>query len=209
MSDINLDIERGDCVGFIGKTGSGKSTLIDIIMGLLQPTRGFMMVDRHKISMENINAWQSNIAHVPQDIFLIDDSIEKNIAFGIKESKINLDLVKRVADQAELSSLIESWPDKYKTCVGERGVQISGGQKQRIGIARALYKEADVLVLDEATSALDVATEERIMSNINKLNGNKTIIIIAHRVATLKNCKQIVKINDSTIESVCQYKDIC
>jgi ATP-binding cassette subfamily B protein len=202
LTNINLEIKKGSRVGFVGVTGSGKSTLIDIIMGLLPPTQGKFLVDGVEITDLNTQSWQRNISHVPQAIFLTDDSIEANIAFGIPKGKIDYESVVNAARQAQIEDIIESWPDKYQTFVGERGIRLSGGQRQRIGIARALYKKTDVIILDEATSALDSETESRIMETIEKLDKNITVLIIAHRTTTLKNCDQIVELKDGKINNI-------
>ena len=196
INKINIDIKKGDCIGVIGKTGSGKSTLIDIMMGLLDPTHGTLEVDENVITSSNRRAWQSRIAHVPQNIYLSDSTIEENIAFGIPVEEIDSSLVRRAAISANIDSVINEWPLKYKTILGERGIRLSGGQRQRIGIARALYKKADVLFLDEATSSVDSTTESSIMNAIEKLGNDITIIIIAHRITTLKNCSRILELTN-------------
>ena len=198
---VNLKLKKGACVGFIGETGSGKSTLVDIIMGLLAPTHGFISIDGIPITEKNHRSWQGNIAHVPQDIYLSDRTIEENIAFGVPKEKIDLTLVKHVAKQAKISELIDSWPKQYQTFVGENGVRLSGGQKQRIAIARALYKQVEVLIFDEATSALDETTERLVMESISELKSNLTILIITHRLSTLDKCDQIIEIDKSGILS--------
>ncbi|MEI7612366.1 MAG: ABC transporter ATP-binding protein [Betaproteobacteria bacterium] len=208
LNDVDLVIPKGSRVGFIGTTGSGKSTLLDIVMGLLQPTSGALEIDGLRISPENYRGWQAHIAHVPQAIFLADSSIEENIAFGQPNEKIDHERVKRAASQAQIADIIESWPQKYKTTVGERGVRLSGGQRQRIGIARALYKQADVIIFDEATSALDNETEEAVMQAIESLSSDLTILIIAHRLTTLKNCTKIVEISEANILRTGTYKEI-
>jgi len=202
LTNINLEIKKGSRVGFVGVTGSGKSTLIDIIMGLLPPAQGKFLVDGVEITDLNTQSWQRNISHVPQAIFLTDDSIEANIAFGIPKDKIDYESVVNAAKQAQIEDIIESWPDKYQTFVGERGIRLSGGQRQRIGIARALYKKTDVIILDEATSALDSETEGKIMETIEKFDKNITVLIIAHRTTTLKNCNQIVEIQSGAIHRI-------
>ena len=196
INKINIDIKKGDCIGIIGKTGSGKSTLIDIMMGLLDPTHGTLEVDENVITSSNRRAWQSRIAHVPQNIYLSDSTIEENIAFGIPVEEIDSSLVRRAAISANIDSVINEWPLKYKTILGERGIRLSGGQRQRIGIARALYKQADVLFLDEATSSVDTTTESSIMKAIDELGNDVTLIIIAHRITTLKNCSRILELTN-------------
>ncbi len=208
LHNLNLSISKGSCIGFIGITGSGKSTLLDIIMGLLQPTEGAFDVDDQSITTANNRAWQAHIAHVPQAIFLADSTIEENIAFGIPKGEIDHNRVKQAARQAQIADIIESWPKKYKTFVGERGIRLSGGQRQRIGIARALYKQADVIIFDEATSALDNKTEKAVMDAIEGLGKELTILIIAHRLTTLKNCTEIVELGDGRIKRIGTYAEI-
>jgi ABC-type multidrug transport system fused ATPase/permease subunit len=208
LKNLSLTIIKGDRVGFVGRTGSGKSTLLDIIMGLLQPTEGSILIDGQELTVENNRAWQGNIAHVPQVIFLADSTIEENIAFGIPRDQIDYSRVKRAAKQAQISEIIESWPMQYQTYVGERGIRLSGGQRQRIGIARALYKQADVIIFDEATSALDSETEGAVMEAIESLSKELTLLIVAHRFATLKSCNQIVELNKGCIKRVGSYKEM-
>ncbi len=208
LNKIDLAIAKGSRVGFIGTTGSGKSTLLDIVMGLLQPTQGTLEIDGQPVTMVNQRAWQAHIAHVPQAIFLADSSIEQNIAFGVPRDQINAQRVRQAARQAQIADIIETWPEQYQTFVGERGIRLSGGQRQRIGIARALYKQADVIIFDEATSALDNETEQAVMQAIEELSENLTILIIAHRLTTLKNCTEIVELGDCGIKRVGTYKEI-
>ena len=208
INKINVEIKKGDCIGVIGKTGSGKSTLIDIMMGLLDPTHGTLEVDENVITSSNRRAWQSRIAHVPQSIYLSDSTIEENIAFGIPVEEIDSSLVRRAAISANIDSVVNEWPLKYKTILGERGIRLSGGQRQRIGIARALYKQADVLFLDEATSSVDSTTESSIMKAIEKLGNDVTLIIIAHRITTLKNCSRILELTNEGKIYEKAYSDI-
>lgn len=202
LNNIDLTIPKGSKIGIIGKTGSGKSTLIDILLGLLSPKSGAIYIDGTQINPENITSWQRCIAHVPQTIFLSDASIAENIGFGIDLQDIDLNLVKEVCIKAQLHEFIESLPERYQTFVGERGVRLSGGQRQRIGIARALYKKAELIVFDEATSALDGQTEKEIMSSIFELDKNITVIIIAHRLSTIQNCDKVYEIKDGKINLV-------
>ena len=199
LNNVNFIINKGSRVGFIGPTGSGKSTVVDILMGLLRPNNGVVSIDDIELSGKNINDWQSKICHVPQSIFLTDNTISENIAFGIDKELINHKKVKDAAMKAQISDFINNSLDGYDTIVGERGVKLSGGQRQRIGIARALYKDADILVFDEATSALDVSTEKLVMDSITSLNKKLTIIIIAHRITTLQNCDKIIEIDNGEI----------
>jgi ABC-type multidrug transport system fused ATPase/permease subunit len=208
FNGLNLKIAKHSCVGFIGTTGSGKSTLLDITMGLLSPSEGELKVDGQAITAENYRAWQAHIAHVPQSIFLADVSVAENIAFGVPLDQIDFERVRRAAESAQIASTIESWIDQYDTVVGERGVRLSGGQRQRIGIARALYKDADVIVFDEATSALDGATEHAVMESINNLSNDLTILIVAHRLTTLRDCTQVVELADGVVKRVGTYREI-
>ena len=208
LKQLNLSITKGSRVGFIGSTGSGKSTLLDIVMSLLQPTDGLLEIDGQAVTPSNQRAWQAHIAHVPQAIFLADSSIEENIAFGVSKDQIDHERVRQAAQQAQIANTIESWTNQYQTFVGERGIRLSGGQRQRIGIARALYKKADVIIFDEATSSLDNETEQAVMQSIERLGKDLTLLIVAHRLTTLKNCTQIVELGDGVIKRVGSYKDI-
>ncbi|MEA9598571.1 ABC transporter ATP-binding protein [Polynucleobacter sp. AP-Sanab-80-C2] len=208
LEKVNLTIKKGSRVGFIGVTGSGKSTLLDIIMGLLQPTSGQLRIDDEEVTFANNRDWQVNIAHVPQAIFLADATIAENIAFGVPKYMIDLSRVRVAAEKAQLSDDIESWPRNYQTFVGERGIRLSGGQRQRIGIARALYKDADVIILDEATSALDSETEREIMRTIDTIGHEKTVLIVAHRLTTLKNCTKIVQLSKGSVSKIGTYEEI-
>ena len=208
LKGIDLEIAKGSRVGFIGATGSGKSTLLDVVMGLLQPTKGSMEIDDQVVTAGNHRAWQEHIAHVPQAIFLADSSIDENIAFGVPTDQIDHHRVKQAARQAQIADTIESWPNQYQTFVGERGIRLSGGQRQRIGIARALYKKADVIIFDEATSALDSETEEAVMQAIEGLSKDLTLLIIAHRLTTLKNCSQIVELFNGCVKKTGNYNEI-
>jgi len=208
LKNNNLKLSKGSRTGFMGVTGSGKSTLLDVIMGLLSPTNGKLLVDGQLITSENRRDWQAHIAHVPQNIYLSDSTIEENIAFGIPKEKINHKQIERAAQQAQILSLIDSWKDGYQTFVGERGVRLSGGQRQRIGIARALYKKANVLIFDEATSALDNETERVVMDQIEGLGQDLTILIIAHRLTTLQGCDQIVQVNENGDLKISSYQEL-
>ena len=208
LKNINLCIAKGERIGFMGVTGSGKSTLLDIVMGLLQPTDGKLTIDQKPINSQNRRAWQAHIAHVPQNVYLSDSTIEENIAFGVSKEKIDRQRVEKAAKQAQIGELIEEWKDGYQTLVGERGIRLSGGQRQRIGIARALYKKADVLIFDEATSALDNETEQAVMEAIKGLGEKLTILIIAHRLTTLKGCDRVVKLNKDHSLHVGSYQDM-
>lgn len=208
LKAIDLDITKGSRIGFIGSTGSGKSTLLDIIMGLLEPSSGSMSIDGVILSKSNIHLWQKLIAHVPQSIYLIDSTIEQNIAFGIEEDKIDKELVLLSAQKAQIADVIKNMPKGYKTIIGERGVQLSGGQRQRLGIARAFYKKAQVIILDEATSALDNETEMAVVESFERMGEEITLLMIAHRISTLKNCTDIVEIKEGNIHRIIKYKDL-
>lgn len=194
LHDVSLAIRRGERIGFIGKTGSGKSTLTDLVMGLLEPTRGAIRVDGTPLTPANWAAWQRQIAHVPQAIYLADATIAENIAFGATPEAIDMERVRRAAAQANIAGFIDGLPLGYDTMVGERGTRLSGGQRQRVGIARALYKQASVLVFDEATSALDDATEAAVMEAIDGLGPELTVIMIAHRLSTVRNCDHVYRL---------------
>ena len=208
LENVNLSIAKGEKIGFMGVTGSGKSTLIDIIMGLLSPTNGELIIDQKKLTRENRRSWQIHIAHVPQNIYLFDSTIEENIAFGVPLKEIDHLRVQEAAKQAQISDMIDDSKDGYQTLVGERGVRLSGGQRQRISIARALYKKADVLIFDEATSALDNDTENEVMKAIEGLGGKLTILIIAHRLSTLQTCNRVVKLDKNNVFHIGSYEDI-
>ena len=208
LHGLNLTIPKSSRIGFIGTTGSGKSTLLDIVMGLLTANHGSLKIDDIEINTLNCRSWQKHIAHVPQSIFLADASIAENIAFGIPADQIDLNGIRQAAEKAQMAETIESWQDKYKTLVGERGVRLSGGQRQRIGIARALYKNADVIVFDEATSALDGETEQAVMESIKNLGDDLTVLIVAHRVTTLRDCTQVVELSNGRVKRIGSYQEI-
>lgn len=209
LNNLNLNIGRGSRLGIIGKTGSGKSTLLDLMMGLILPTKGKIEVDYTELTEVNVRGWQKRIAHVPQSIYLTDNSIAENIAFGVPMDSIDHNKMHKAAQMARIDDLVQTLPRKYNTSVGERGVMLSGGQRQRIGIARAFYKGADILIFDEATSALDGQTESDVMQSINDLGDSITVIVVAHRMTTLKNCTQIVEIKDGLISRVGTYGELC
>ena len=206
LDNVTLKLQTGTTTGIIGVSGSGKSTLINIIVGLLKPSSGEILIDDNSNIENNLDLWQNAIGYVSQDVFLSDQSILMNIAFGIKQESIDYKLIDKVLEQAQLSELMLTLPEGYHTKVGERGVQLSGGQRQRIGIARALYRRPSILVLDEATSSLDVKTEEEIMMSVDNLKGQMTIIIVTHRLITLKNCDEIFSIKEGKLnKEINQY----
>jgi ABC-type multidrug transport system fused ATPase/permease subunit len=208
LNEINLRIKKGEKIGVVGLTGSGKSTLLDLLMGLLEPSRGGIFIDNAQLNSKSCPYWQRRIAHVPQAIFLSDCSVIQNIAFGVPPEEVDFHRAKVAAEKAQISSEIESWDDGYLTVIGERGVRLSGGQRQRIGIARALYKKADVIILDEATSALDYKTEEMVMNAIEEVSDKATIFMIAHRLSTLRNCDRIIEVSDGKIKRICNYQEM-
>ncbi len=205
LKEINITIKKGQKIGIIGETGCGKSTLINLLMGLLEPTSGQILVDKKNLVFDDyqfISAWRSSISHVPQNIFLADISIAENIAFGLDMEKIEMDRVIKAAKQAKIHDFIKSLNMGYESYIGERGIRLSGGQKQRLGIARALYQKSEIIILDEATSALDNKTEEKVINSIHELSPEVTLIMIAHRLSTLKMCDFIYKVESSQIVSV-------
>ena len=208
LDGLNLTIPKGARVGFVGSTGSGKSTTLDLLMGLLEPTHGQILVDGQPITGERQRAWQQTIAHVPQSISLADTTLAENIAFGVPREAIDLDRVRQTARQAQIADFIESQPEGYHAFVGERGIRLSGGQRQRIGIARALYKQASVLVFDEATSALDNATEQTVMDAIESFSRDLTILLIAHRFTTVQRCDTIIQIEHGQLVAQGSYAQL-
>ena len=209
LNDISLVIPSRSTVGFVGETGGGKTTTADLILGLLNPQKGALKVDEQVINETNRMSWQSIIGYVPQQIYLSDDTIAANIAFGVPNQSVNQEYVERAAKIANLHEfIVNELPLKYSTTVGERGVRLSGGQRQRIGIARALYHNPEVLILDEATSALDNLTEQAVMEAIQKLKNEITIILIAHRLSTIKNCDCIFVLEKGRIKASGRFDDL-
>ncbi|MAA74145.1 MAG: ABC transporter ATP-binding protein [Salinisphaeraceae bacterium] len=208
LENVNLAIKKGDKVGFLGATGSGKSTLLDVLMGLLEPTEGQLTVDGEILNRQTRRAWQKHIAHVPQSIFLSDATIAENIAFGADLKSIDHQRLEDAARRAHILEFIQQQPEGFETTVGERGIRLSGGQRQRIGIARALYKHSSVLVLDEATSALDENTEAAVVAAINKLGDNPTVLIVAHRLSTLRHCDYVVELSKGRVINSGSYDEV-
>jgi ABC-type multidrug transport system fused ATPase/permease subunit len=207
LEDISLSIRKGESVGLIGKSGAGKTTLVDVILGLFIPQIGDVKVDGVSV-YRNLRAWQNMLGYVPQSIFLIDDTLERNIAFGVPDHLIDQNKLKKVIEMAQLSEVVEQLSDGVKTIVGERGVLLSGGQRQRIGIARVLYHEREILVFDEATAALDTETENLITEATKALAGSKTIIIIAHRLSTIEHCDCIYQLEQGRILKSGSYQEV-
>ena len=209
LKKINIHIPVKNKIGIIGLTGGGKTTLIDIILGLLSPSEGNLKIDDNSISVENIRSWQKIIGYVPQQIFLIDNSIAANIALGVEKKNINEKQLEHVAKIANLHQfIISELPNGYETIIGERGVRLSGGQRQRVAIARALYKNPQVLILDEATNSLDNSTEDAVMEAVDILNKNITIILIAHRLSTVKNCDKIYLVDKGIIKAEGNFNEV-
>jgi ATP-binding cassette, subfamily B, bacterial PglK len=207
IRNVSLRLGKGSKIGFVGRTGSGKSTLLDLLMGLLLPAPGALIFNGMPITSENVRLLQNRIAHVPQSIFLTDASISENIAFGVPPQQVDFARVKAAADRAQASEFIDALPDGFRTHVGERGIKLSGGQKQRIGIARALYKDADILILDEATSALDDATEAAIVNALHEIDRDITVLIVAHRTSTLLHCDLVYEIEEGCINREGKYDE--
>ena len=207
--DLNVKIKSGERIGIVGSSGAGKTTFADIVLGLLHPNTGQLTVDNQPITLDNLRGWQGSVGYVPQDIFLIDSSLAENIALGLSESEIDMKKVEECARIAQLHEFImNELPDGYMSTIGERGVRLSGGQRQRIGIARALYNEADLIVFDEATSALANLTEREVMTSIEALPGDKTILMIAHRLSTVKICDRLIVMDKGTITGVGAWNEL-
>ncbi len=208
LRGVSLTIPKGTSVGFVGSSGAGKTTIVDVILGLLPPTQGQVLVDGRDI-YDDLSAWQRLIGYIPQSIYLCDDTLRNNIAFGIPADEINEDWIESAVESAQLTELVHSLPEGLDTLVGERGVRLSGGQRQRVGIARALYHNPEVLVMDEATAALDNQTEAGVMEAVEKLSGEKTLIMIAHRLSTVKNCDRLYFMNQGKIVDTGTYDELC
>jgi ATP-binding cassette subfamily B protein len=202
LRDVSFGIRKGERIGIVGTTGSGKSTLTDLLLGLLEPSKGHILIDQKMLDRDSLAGWQAQVAHVPQSIYLSDDNLIGNIAFGVPRDSIDMSLVESAARAAGIHDFIIGLPEQYQTRCGERGVRLSGGQRQRIGIARALYKRATVLVLDEATSALDNETEKAVMQSISGLSSDITIVMIAHRLTSLAECGRILHIDGGHVTEV-------
>lgn len=204
LKNANLKIEKNTSVAFIGASGAGKTTAADLILGILEPQEGMIAIDDTDIR-KCMSSWHENIGYIPQTIYLMDDTIRANIAFGIPQPKVNEEAIQKALKEAQLDQFVEALPEGIDTIVGDRGVKLSGGQRQRIGIARALYRNPKVLILDEATSALDNETEKEVMQAIDGLHGTRTLIVIAHRLSTIKNCDKIYEVGDGTFHEKEKY----
>ena len=209
INNLSLEIKRNEFVAFIGETGSGKSTLIDILLGLHWPQQGQLLIDGKPLTNATIRKWRAGIGYVPQEIFLLDDTIAANIAFGVDSSRIDFEQVKRVAEVAQIRRFVEEELEGgFESRVGERGVRLSGGQRQRIGLARALYHRPSLLVLDEATSALDTTTEAALMEAIEQLYGQITLVVIAHRLSTVERADKIFRLEAGTLAETGSYQSL-
>ena len=202
LNNISLVIKKGETIGFAGESGAGKSTLANVILGLLEVSPGQIVVDDQVISDKNRESWQKMIGYVPQDVFLLDDTISRNIAFGIDDNEIDEQRVDEVIKMAKLNEFVQSTPEGNELLLGERGARLSGGQRQRIGIARALYHDPDILVLDEATSSLDNETESEILATLEPLKKTKTLLIIAHRSKALDMCSKVFTLKDGNLQQI-------
>lgn len=206
---LNLEIPAGSSIAFVGETGSGKSTLADLILGLLRPDDGVIEIDGRPLTDDDLRAWQANLGYVPQSIFLTNDTVARNIAFGLPDEEIDGEAVERAARLAAIHDFIQAeLPDGYRTVVGERGIRLSGGQRQRIGIARALYQEPEVVVFDEATSSLDNVTERSVLQAITELTQGRTIIMIAHRITTAKHCDRTLILSGGEVVDSGRYDQL-
>ena len=200
LDGINLKIKKNSKIAIVGKSGSGKTTIVDIIIGLLKPSEGYLLIDGIKLSQ--LPNWNRKIGYIPQNFYLFDESIKRNVAFGINEKNINIDKVNKAIEFAQLRDFVKNLDNGIETVVGNQGIMLSGGQKQRIIIARAAYNDPDILILDEATSAIDEEVEKEFINNLLKIGKNKTIIIISHRSTTIKNCDKIFKIEDGKLNEI-------
>ena len=199
-TNINFEVKKGECIGIVGESGAGKSTLTNLLLGLVSPSKGAFVVDGYEIKSEKIQPSQRMNGYVPQEIYLLDDTISRNIAFGVNETDIDHTQISKVVERAGIRKFIDSFDDGLNTKIGERGVRISGGQRQRIGIGRALYQNPQVLILDEATSSLDSKTEQEILNELRKIRGKVTMILVAHRQSTLQFCDKIFKIENGRLK---------
>ena len=207
LKNISFTIKSGSLFGIIGATGAGKSTLIDIILGLLEPSSGEVNVD-HKNIKENYLMWQKQIGYIPQDIYIIDDTIRANVAFGISDSEIDEKKLINALKLAQISDFVLNLQKGLNTVVGNRGIRLSGGQRQRLGIARALYRQSKILILDEATNSLDIETEKKLINDIEGLSGDYTIIIVTHRLSTIKNCDDVILLSEGKLIDQGKFDDL-
>lgn len=209
VQDVSLEIRQGDVIGLMGTSGAGKTTLIDIILGLLEPQKGCITYNGKRLSREVLSEWRSQVAYLPQQVFLIDNTLRQNIALGLQSDEIDDEKVYQALNHAQLKELLDNLPDGINTMLGERGIRISGGQKQRVALARAFYHGKSVLIMDESTSALDSETENEIVTEINRLKGTKTMFVIAHRLSTLRHCNRILRIENGRLFDQGDYAQVC
>ena len=202
-----MEINAGESIGLIGPSGSGKTTLVDMLLGLLEPQQGNIQYNGEGVKTV-LQQWRSQAAYIPQQVFLIDDTLRHNVAFGIDNDEIDNDRLQESLRQSKLIKVVEQLPQGVETILGENGVRLSGGQRQRVALARAFYHGRDILVMDEATSALDDQTEQEIVKEIDQLKGKKTMIVIAHRLTTLKHCNRIYKLENGRVVAVGSYKEL-
>jgi len=207
LDNVSFTIHKGQSIGIVGPTGAGKSTLVDILLGLLTPTSGHVLIDGEPLAGHE-RAWQRQIGYVSQDVYLLDDTLRRNVAFGVPDSAIDEARLTHALSQARLDEVIASLPQKLDTVVGENGVRLSGGQRQRVAIARALYHDPPVLFFDEATAALDNQTEREVTDAIASVHGTRTVVAIAHRLSTVKNCDQLIYLRSGRIAGVGTYQEL-
>ena len=207
LHDITITIPKNASIGFVGASGAGKTTIVDVLLGLLTPTEGRVLVDGKDIH-EGISAWQRKIGYIPQQIYLTDDTIRRNVAFGLPDEEIDDEAVWAALEAAQLRDLVEALPERLDAEVGEHGSRLSGGQRQRIGIARALYRRPEVLVMDEATSALDNQTERHFVEALDRLQGEHTMIVIAHRLSTVRGCDTLYMLDDGRLVAQGTYEEL-
>lgn len=208
IRDLSLQINNSDIIGFVGASGSGKTTLVDVILGLLKPQKGEIYHNNRLLNDESIGEWRSRVAYLPQDVFLLDDTLERNIALGVHDKDVNQKKLQEAIAKARLTQMVSNLSKGLDTLVGERGMKLSGGQKQRIALARAFYHERDILVMDESTSALDTETEQEIVDEIQRLKGEKTMIVIAHRITTLQHCNAIYRLDGGRLSEKLTYAEL-
>lgn len=208
LNGLNLTLKRGESIGLVGPTGSGKSTIIDLLMGLLTPCGGRLTVDGRELDQDTLRSWRCSVGYVPQAVFLKDDTIRQNVAFGVNADEIDEAALRRAIEAARLNELIDSLEKGVETEIGEHGVRISGGQRQRLGIARALYRDPEVLIFDEATSSLDSVTENEVMQAVKSLTGKKTVVLVAHRLVTVKDCDRIYLLEEGRVSAQGTYREL-
>jgi ABC-type multidrug transport system fused ATPase/permease subunit len=206
IKNLSVTIDANKTIGIVGESGSGKTTIVDILIGLLEPDEGELKVDKKPVVGPNLRNWRSNVGYVPQNIFLLDDTIRRNIALGVPDRDINEARLKLVVEMAQMTDVVKNLSEGYDTVMGEHGIRLSGGQRQRIGIARALYSDARLLILDEATSSLDYRTEAAVHKSIEWLAGKLTIVVIAHRLSTVRNCDHILVLKAGEIIAQGDYE---